>query len=858
MRLRLNPALLFIYLVILSVILKKILFIPIILAIILFLLGRYFHSEFENLLCAAIALLPFTPLLAIFLFYLPFAVYGHLLGPSGFAKKYVFGYALSFFSAILVYILSEFDVKINAALIIAAFYLPVLIASFRLYRKNKTFNIFKEIYRIEAKEFAVILISLLFLFFVTHNIINDNNLYMSNGTYVYTKFISVVDGIKQFGQVPQYDPRIAQGEHLFYTDTAVFYSNLGFANLALGWIPSVLFFNSITVFIIWLSILALWLFIREFLPGDKNDYMFFILPVAASMSVVLSFMFLQLFESFKQSSTYPVNFLVLALIFSFPKNPKVLLSILALLVLSFLIHGTQFIGFGQLAIFSFLMLVLLHNPREKFIEAIKFFRGNRLRIAGVIFLVLLIAAIPQFYSVPGQVYKGYMRVPFSLKSEQGLGQIKITLPDYLFKGLFLDKNTNPISFKYPDIKRIDDKKFGFFFSFFGILCLLLVLINFKKDAFRKTAAFSFAYLLHFLFSSLLVAITFFSSIEYGYRTVLPFMLVLFLASIAMVIYSIPSRAMKIALVAVLFAAFIHSSFYVRQNLSSIHAESVISGQNFRNEIELIRQIPVDGRFITYGMYSNAVDMAMASLTGRYFSRYGFLQWDFGDDNLYMKVHGLNSFGEIDRVEKLSGNELASYLRLGGYKYVFLNACMPVGSAVLNKLLPSNAFPIYQNPGYKCHVFLEVNNTNYAEKVDIVGQIDEKMYNSPDGYRYIGISANRKLYDFGNNDVSYYSDIPNIPEPLSFERPSFNLVNIRGNFEKDGWVVFKEEYFPRWKAYMNGKEVPLLATNYRMMLIKTDEGNSITLQYSLQPKEKFAAVLSLIALAILFTAFMIAL
>lgn len=856
MKLKLNPALLLIYLAILSIILGKILFVPIILASLLFLLGRYIHSEFENMIMAAIALLPFTPLFAIFIFYLPFAVYGYFLGP-GFARRYIFGYALSFFSAILVYILSELDVKINVGLIITSFYLPVLIVALRLYWKNKAFGVFREIYRIEAREFAVILISLLFLSFVTHNIMNNDNLYMSNGTYVYTKFFSVADGIKKSGQVPQYEPRIAQGEHLFYTDTAVFYSNLGPVSLALGWIPPVLFFNSITVFIMWLSILALWLFIRELLP-EKNGYISFILPIAASMSVVLSFMFLQLFESFKQSSAYPINFLVLALIFSFPKSPKVLLSILALLILSFLIHGTQFIGFGQLAILSFLMLMLLHDPGEKLGEAIGYFRRSKLKAAGIIFLVILIAAIPQFYSVPGQIYKGYMRVPFSLKSESGFSQIKITLPDYLFKGLFLDKNTNPISLKYPDLRRIDDKKFGFFFSFFGILCLLLVLINFKKNAFRKTAAFSFAYLLHFLFSSLLVVITFFNSIEYGYRTVLPFMLVLFLACIAAVICSIPSRTIKIALIAALFAAFIHASFYAGQNLTNIHAESIISGQNFRNEKELVKQIPIDGRFITYGMYSNAVDMAMSSVTGRYFSRYGFLQWDFGEDSLYMKVHGLNSFGEIERVEQLSGNELANYLRLGGYKYVFLNACSPVGYAVLNKLLPSNAFPIYQNPDYKCHVFLGVNNTYYAEKVDIVEEIDEERYNNPDGYKYISISDNKKLYNFDKNKYNAFGvEGPKIPKPLEFERPNFNIVKIRGNFEKDGWVVFKEEYFPRWKAYMNGKEVPLLATNYRMMLIKTDEGSLITLEYSLQPKEKFAAVLSLIAIAILFIFFVIA-
>ena len=56
--------------------------------------------------------------------------------------------------------------------------------------------------------------------------------------------------------------------------------------------------------------------------------------------------------------------------------------------------------------------------------------------------------------------------------------------------------------------------------------------------------------------------------------------------------------------------------------------------------------------------------------------------------------------------------------------------------------------------------------------------------------------------------------------------------------------------------MNGKEIPLLATNYRMMLMKTTNGNEINLKYSLLPKEKFAAVLSLIALFLLLVIFIL--
>ena len=57
--------------------------------------------------------------------------------------------------------------------------------------------------------------------------------------------------------------------------------------------------------------------------------------------------------------------------------------------------------------------------------------------------------------------------------------------------------------------------------------------------------------------------------------------------------------------------------------------------------------------------------------------------------------------------------------------------------------------------------------------------------------------------------------------------------------------------------MDGKEVPLLATNYRMMLIKTDEGSKITLMYEMQRAEKIATFMSLPAVLGLILVFVLA-
>ncbi len=850
MKLRINSVLLFVYILLLSIILNQVLYIPFIIAVIAVLAGKYI-PDFENILYVLALASPFLPVLYILIFYLPFVVYGYLLETSSFIKKYLFGYALSFFSAIVLYILSILGIRLSKILIISIFYLPVIFVALRIYFRQKSFQEITNLYKIELKEFVVLLTIIFFLFFVTHNIINSSNLYNSNGTYVYTKFLSVAEGINNQGQIPQYEPRIAEGEHLFFTDTAVFYSNLAFANVILNWINPVLFFNSVTVFIIWLSILGAWLFLHELLPS-KSDYLQDLIAAIGALSIVLSFMFIQLFESFKQSSTYPINFLILAIIFSMPKKAKHLIPIGALLILSFLIHGTQFVGFIMLAFFSFLILFLWHNPKEQINQSWNYFKRNKFKLV-LIFIFFLL--VPYFYLAPQQMFRSYMRESPSFKAD--FSNAKIVIPEYLYGGLFFDKNTNPLSVKYPDPRRIDERKFGFFFTFAGIASLAFVLFNLRKNSFRKTAAFSMAYLAHFLVSGFLVIFTFVAAAEYGYRTVLPFMLVMLVACIASAICSFSSKSIKYAMCLVFLTAFIHASVYVRQNLEGIHSESIIAGETFKDEISLISRLPNDGRIMTFGMYSNAVDMAMASLTNHYFSRYGFLQWNL-EDNIYYRLTHLNSFGAMDALQPLEGNELANYLRLGGYKYVFANICHPSGAIVVGKIFPANSVGIYQNQNERCMVILSVTNSSYSEKVDLVKEVDEKNYNSSDGYKYMTISRNKKVYNFDIGQYSnYFVNEPRVPEPLQLKRLSPEKVEIYGNFDDSGWVVFKEELFPRWKAYMDGKEVPLLATNNRMMLIKTINGSQITLEYSLLPKEMTAGILSLAAVLGLFFAFLIA-
>jgi len=63
-------------------------------------------------------------------------------------------------------------------------------------------------------------------------------------------------------------------------------------------------------------------------------------------------------------------------------------------------------------------------------------------------------------------------------------------------------------------------------------------------------------------------------------------------------------------------------------------------------------------------------------------------------------------------------------------------------------------------------------------------------------------------------------------------------------------VFKEDYFSRWKAFMDGKEVPVLANNHNSVLIRTIKGTSMILKYAILPIEKFFGIISFIAALLL--------
>jgi len=621
-------------------------------------------------------------------------------------------------------------------------------------------------------------------------------------------------------------PESAQGEQLFLFDSPAFFSHIAFVKIITPWINPVLFFNYYLVFILFLTILGVSLLIREVLSENRRDSTIYIIAIGSSVAI-LSFIFIQYLESVKQFFAQPIGFLIFALILSNPKKVEEILIMGVLFLLALLIHPAQTLGIGLVAVFLFLFMQLDKQSILRNLNELKdYLQKNKLKL---IILVVIILLIPIFYITPIINYSDFMR---SAGSSNYISNAISYLNNFFTTG-------NPLSYEYPDVRRIDDKKIGFFISGLGLLALAYSLFNIRKQYFRKANIFAFAYFLNILASSVVISIPFVSNMEYGTRTLIPYALVLLVVLICTAINSFKISLVRWILLAVFLGGFIHAFPFIKENLSNIHQESFIGGQTYKNDIDFIRTLPIDGRIITYGHFANAVDAGLSALTNRYLSRFEFKQIDI-TKTIYDKIHGSHSWGDTKNLDTMSGIELANYLRVGGYKYIFANICHPIGAKVANKLFPDFTYAIYQN---QCSVILIVNDTYYAEKVNIDEEDSETRLQKEDRYWYVSINEE---YDY---DIEISKEIQKInnPEPVNVERIDLSTVILHGDFREGDFVVFKEQYFPRWKAYMNGKEVPVVSTDNYLLLIQTTDGNEILLKNTPLSFEKISALISSLAI-----------
>ncbi len=790
----------------------------------------------------------FLPVFGLFLIYLPFAVFGSLLNKRSFLRNYILGFTISFIPINIIYIISTYlSVPLNKPIILLILYIFPLIAILLLKKKST------EMFEIDNKEFLIIMICLLFTTIVASGIINDQGLFMSNGVRIFTRVQFVADGLRQYGEIPIYNPGIAQGEATYLWNTPSFKVHAGLSSYLLKNFNPILMFNAKSFFILLMSVLALSILLRTILNVEESSFSAFSIGVFSCV-IGLNFFFLQMLESFKQFYAFSVAYLYLSLILQNPKSFKEFLILMYISVVMITIHLPYGAGILVMGGCLFLLIKIPElRTKKEFKHLVEWLKSNK-KMA-----VLLSAAIilfPLFYLSSPLIFGEFLaeKVPlhFDLKNDinsfiWGRNSNEIRHLRESMHNSFSSLGSNPLMWpsnllkgSYPNVGRIDDFKFGFFIYVFGIMSFFVLLLMHKTEKISNWRRFVIAYAVNLI---ILAIISEQISHRVGgfYRTVTPFFIIALGASIMVLAFNLRMKYFKYVVAGIALLALIHFLPYGKQNINNTHQEYFASGQVYKNEIEFIKRLPADGRIMTYGLFSNAVDFGGMYLTGKYFSRNERIELAI-NRTIFEKIHGQNSFGEEEYITTKSGQELANYLRLGGYKYLFINIQHPIGYYVVTQIYPNFTYPLFQDGPF---VMLAVNGTSYAEKVDLVKNIDKSVYKMKEGYKYVSISK-----DYGFDDERIDLEIsPMDPEPLYFRRDSPTKIIIGGNFDND-WVVFKEQYFTRWKAKMNGQEIPVYATNNDVILVRTLKGNELILEYKVLPVERVFGILSLIGAFIL--------
>lgn len=834
MKIKLIPIMLAVYFLLAFLLIRTFSFYPVIIfAIVAFL--DYFtgiKSEIKNLLYILAAFSVFFPIFGLFLLYLPFAVFGVILKKRSFVRSYIMGYGISFIPSIFIYLVSTYlRISLNYIAIAVIFYILPLLAFLILKKKSV------ELFHVDRKEASFILIALFFTSLIAYGIVDGKSLFMSNGTREFARLQPAVEGLKSSGLLPLYEPGTGHGEPTYLWVPPSHISNFFTVNYLLGFFSPILFFNSYSFFILLLSTLALGILFSSML-GKESEFSW--LAVAAiTLSIGLNFIFLQKVEAIKEFSAFPIAYLFLALILDNPGRFNEYLVLMFFSAILMTIHPAY--GFEILLIAIGLFLFRKFYMVKDRSEIKNFFRWIVSNKAISILTVIAIIIIPLFYFSNSIVYKDFLR---DLGSKE-FTVSRIGTDAFAYLREFFDYDVGILSRSYPDVARIDDHKIGPFLSVFGIVSLVIVNFMFRKKELGSFFAFEGAVAFKVVLLAL-IAPRF--SFRFGglFRTNKWFLLILLGAAMLVMICMISKKHLKLVAIAAVAIAFLHAIPYAGKNITNIHKEMIMSGEVYKDEINFIRQLPVDGRIMTYGLFANAVDFGLNSLTGRYFSRDEREEVSYYERAIYNRIHTANSFGDTEILSSMPGAELYNYLRIGGYKYLFLNICHPAGDIVVKKVYPNFSYPIYQNT---CMAFLVVNGTSYVEKVDIA-ELDGSVYKAEGGYKYISVLGK---YGFENDKLGF-SKNPKEPEPLQFERISREKVRILGNFYDNDWVLFKERYWPRWKAYMNGKEVPVYPSNDELLLVKAEKGSEMMLEYSLLKKEKIFGILSLIGILVLSSLF----
>ncbi|MDP3765414.1 MAG: hypothetical protein Q8R04_02785, partial [Nanoarchaeota archaeon] len=522
-------------------------------------------------------------------------------------RNYVLGFAISFIPSMLIYLTSTYlSIPLSFPFIIFLYFiLPV--AAF-IILKNKSLDAFE----LDSKCGLILSIILASTTIIAIGIVDKESLFISNGTRVFSTMQYAVDGLINTGYIPIYNPGIGQGEATFLWDSPARAAQFIAENFILKFIPPVLFSNAHSFFILFLHVLALSILFDSVLNQKKGELSSLAVS-AVSVLIGLNFFFLQQLESIKFFTAFPIAYLLISLIIDNPKRFNEILILLFISSILLPVHSGYGIGVIILALSIFIIRKAYYLKNgEELRQCREWVAKHKLILALALIIIIL---MPIFYLSGGIIYKKFLRNQTSFVDSLKSGDFKNSLVSF-YNGFAYD-DLGMISLRFPDVQRIDDHVLGPVVSILGIVSLAILIFLYKSKNAENFRVYAFGYLLYLLISSLTSPY----SINFSLlRTNGPYLIILLGVSIIAFLGLFSNKIVKTALVAAVFIGFIYSAPYAMQNINNIHKEPFMSGNVYTEELNFIRQLPIDGRIMTYGVFNNAIDFGSNQLTGRYFSR----------------------------------------------------------------------------------------------------------------------------------------------------------------------------------------------------------------------------------------------
>jgi len=169
----------------------------------------------------------------------------------------------------------------------------------------------------------------------------------------------------------------------------------------------------------------------------------------------------------------------------------------------------------------------------------------------------------------------------------------------------------------------------------------------------------------------------------------------------------------------------------------------------------------------------------------------------------------------------SGNDQAALKLLGmmNVKYLLSHKPLPISNAPL--VFQEKALWVYENPFLLPRAFI-VPSSTFSEKEEVTASLLTSNSFNP---------AKTVILDGLPEEISFRETLsPAEKVIINYLLPNTIKMNI--SHPSEGWLFISENYFRGWKAYADGKEIPVSKANGSFMAVKINRSyHEIRLVYS---------------------------